>query len=146
MIQVFYVLVITWCVYNFISSGLNLTPRKLNTLCSELLYNKTLLPKKNPLFRKSFMVEPFHLFQLLLCTLPLKKKITNTFVFILYSHVCLPYLISSRQAVLAHPGSSSGFSEMEAPERRPVTGRGKAGWCLLYLSRVNLSSWTFMSH
>lgn len=88
MINVSYVLVSNHmvCIQFYISSGLNLTQRKLNTSCSELLYNKALLSKKKFLyFRRLLQLSPFISFNRPLSSLPL-SKITNILVFILYFH------------------------------------------------------------
>ena len=120
---------VTWFRFpNFISLQDNLMLRKLNTLCSKLLYNsKALLPKKNKNKKKilrSRRISWLSFFMYFNCSLSchLKKKITNTlfyFFLILDFHrnlqVCFAYLLSSRQGLLATPWHLWCFSEIWAP-------------------------------
>lgn len=107
----------------YISSRLNLIQRKLTALCSELLYNKTLLLKKK--FPTSRGISWLNCSSpSVASTTPCHCKKSWTFWFSFStstenSHFCLPIFFVPCRTSWQHLVSSTGFSEVRVLDGRP---------------------------
>lgn len=146
---------ITRCVLNFICLQDSTWHRENWTHCIVSCFTIKLyyLKKKN-----SHISEEFHDWAFLSLSITpasicyLKKKKSQTFCFFFTSpdnsHLCLPYIISFRQGVLASPWLLKWFPRnLSTLQETCHSGRQSRTMLIpLVLSRVNRLSWTFMSY